>query len=122
LSPTYPLAIATQVAIVKVRVKIMLRTTVSRPVCLGVRRQSVARVAIFITARHLRGCGYGEPTLTRRRVCSLHQLLGVASAFSLGYESLRTEDSGPVLLSQICDAINLEDQVPYYIPPEHVTQ
>jgi hypothetical protein len=59
----------------KVKVKVMLRPTISRPVCLGVKHPSWAQDLIFIIVTHVRGCWCGAPSLTRWRFCCLQLFL-----------------------------------------------
>jgi hypothetical protein len=56
---------------------LMLRPTVSRPVCLGAKHPSGAYDQIFIIVWQLRSCSCGAASLTRGRVCLLYVLLGL---------------------------------------------
>jgi hypothetical protein len=76
---------------------LMVRPTVSRPVCLGIKHPSGAYDQIFVTVRQLQ-VSCGALPLTRGQVCSLQLLLALASAVILGSES-RTR----ILLSQVRD-------------------
>jgi hypothetical protein len=99
----------------QVRVKIILRPMVRRPVYLGVRHPSGAQDQIYITVRQLRVCWCGALSLTRGRVCRLQLLLVLASTVILGSESHGTRDH--ILLSQIWDSPNLEGQIPVFLSP-----
>jgi hypothetical protein len=79
----------------------MLRPTISRPFCLGIKHPSGAYDQIYNTVRQLWDCWCGMLSLTRGRVCRLQLLLVHASAVLLGSESRITRDL--ILLSQIRD-------------------
>jgi hypothetical protein len=80
---------------------LILRLTVSRPVCLRIKHPSGTYDQIFITVRRVRVCWYGALSLTRERVCSL-QLLQPSPAQSF-FGSVSHGARDHILLSQIRD-------------------
>jgi hypothetical protein len=85
----------------RVESSLILRPSVSRPVCLGRKHPSGAYDQIFVTVRQLRVCWFGALSLTKGQVCRLQMLLVLASAVILRSESRGTH--GHILLSQIRD-------------------
>jgi hypothetical protein len=85
----------------RLRLSLILRPTVSRPVSLGIKHPSEAYDQIFITVRELWFCWCGTLSMTSGRVSSLQLLQALASAVILGSESRGI--CNHILLSQIRD-------------------
>jgi hypothetical protein len=83
----------------QIKIKIMLRRTVSRPVCLGTKPPFGAYDQILIIVWQLRVGWFGAPSLTRERVCRLQLLLVLASTIIFGSDSRRTR--GHISLSRL---------------------
>jgi hypothetical protein len=105
-----------------IEVEVTLRPTVSRPVSLGVRRQSGTRDQFYfrleIFFRQLRVCNFVAPSLTRGRVCNL-----LYNCFwALPEQSLL--GLSPAELTALCYCLiwyspNLKGQVPAFISPNN---
>jgi hypothetical protein len=100
---------------VKIIVKVILRPTVSRPVCLGVKHPCGA--SSFFSVRHLRVCGCGAPFLKERTGLSFTIAAGPRQR---SQSRVRIPlDSWHILLSQILDSPNLEGHIPVFISPRN---
>jgi hypothetical protein len=106
-----------------VSLSLMLRPTVSRPVCLEIKHSSEAYDQIVITVRQLPVCWSGALSLTRGRASRVQLLLVLASAVILESVSLGTQDH--IVLSQIrdfpfCHLLRLVGlRWRYLTPPSH---
>jgi hypothetical protein len=104
-----------------VRVEVNLRPTVSRPVCLGIRRPSGTRDQVFflleISCRQLRVCYFVAPSLRRGRVSNLQY----NCFWALPEQSLLGRTPAELTAIFYCfiwDSPNLEGRFPYLYPQE----
>jgi hypothetical protein len=96
----------------------MLRPTVSRPVCLGIKHSFGAYDQIFVTVRHLRVCSCGALSLTRGQVCRLQLLLVLASAIIFLSESHFTVSVSRLPFSSPPTTRRATVEL-FYLPPSH---
>jgi hypothetical protein len=90
--------------------KVMLRPTVSRPVCLDVKPPVWGLRSDFCYCQAVAGLLMLDALSDERTVCRLQLQLAFVSAFILKSESCGTHDR--ILVSQIRDSSNLEGQGP----------
>jgi hypothetical protein len=98
----------------KVKVKVMLRPTVCRPLCLGVKTHLRPKTKFLLLSDI---CGFvhvGPPSLARGRVCRLQLLLDYDEAVIFCSKSRRTHEH--ILLSQIRDPPTWRVMSPYLYP------
>jgi hypothetical protein len=98
-----------------IKVTVMLRPTVSRPVYLGIEHPSGAQDQIFINCQALADLLIWGPISHERTGLSLTIAASPHQPDILSYESRGTYDH--ILLSQSLDCPNLEGQVPVHISP-----